>query len=245
MLGACYIKEVANDGIVSVLGGTGSPGYAEGGVAATSTAIVPSGLYLDSYNHLIVSAYYYNQVYKISLSTFVLSNIAGTGGYGYATSTNGDGGLATAATFNNPMGVFGNDDSSIIYVADSTNEKVRRLALIYTPTANPTSVPTAPPSTFYVKSVGGSGSSCYTKSGRFTSASINNPTYIWADSTGQILFSDSGNHVVRSFNESSDWLTTIAGKGYAGDGTGFYATSNRSEERRVGKECRSRWSPYH
>ena len=23
------------------------------------------------------------------------------------------------------------------------------------------------------------------------------------------------------------------------------ATANRSEERRVGKECRSRWSPYH
>ena len=23
------------------------------------------------------------------------------------------------------------------------------------------------------------------------------------------------------------------------------STSNRSEERRVGKECRSRWSPYH
>ena len=25
----------------------------------------------------------------------------------------------------------------------------------------------------------------------------------------------------------------------------FYAYANRSEERRVGKECRSRWSPYH
>ena len=24
-----------------------------------------------------------------------------------------------------------------------------------------------------------------------------------------------------------------------------YVTSSRSEERRVGKECRSRWSPYH
>ena len=24
-----------------------------------------------------------------------------------------------------------------------------------------------------------------------------------------------------------------------------YATDYRSEERRVGKECRSRWSPYH
>ena len=27
--------------------------------------------------------------------------------------------------------------------------------------------------------------------------------------------------------------------------TGFSSCSDRSEERRVGKECRSRWSPYH
>ena len=25
----------------------------------------------------------------------------------------------------------------------------------------------------------------------------------------------------------------------------YYAMTDRSEERRVGKECRSRWSPYH
>ena len=31
-------------------------------------------------------------------------------------------------------------------------------------------------------------------------------------------------------------------KGIAGLGALFYV---RSEERRVGKECRSRWSPYH
>src|SRR2546430_6373200 len=29
------------------------------------------------------------------------------------------------------------------------------------------------------------------------------------------------------------------------DGLGGYLEENRSEERRVGKECRSRWSPYH
>src|SRR2546426_12007280 len=28
-------------------------------------------------------------------------------------------------------------------------------------------------------------------------------------------------------------------------GTRVWSSSNRSEERRVGKECRSRWSPYH
>src|SRR2546427_13166611 len=29
------------------------------------------------------------------------------------------------------------------------------------------------------------------------------------------------------------------------DGTGHFNAQARSEERRVGKECRSRWSPYH
>ena len=29
------------------------------------------------------------------------------------------------------------------------------------------------------------------------------------------------------------------------DGEDYYMTHSRSEERRVGKECRSRWSPYH
>ena len=28
-------------------------------------------------------------------------------------------------------------------------------------------------------------------------------------------------------------------------GIGLYTLGSRSEERRVGKECRSRWSPYH
>ena len=36
------------------------------------------------------------------------------------------------------------------------------------------------------------------------------------------------------------------GNGGAGAGGGEYSgTDRRSEERRVGKECRSRWSPYH
>ena len=32
---------------------------------------------------------------------------------------------------------------------------------------------------------------------------------------------------------------------YGSEALGVAAKSNRSEERRVGKECRSRWSPYH
>ena len=32
---------------------------------------------------------------------------------------------------------------------------------------------------------------------------------------------------------------------YMGDSYGLSVQASRSEERRVGKECRSRWSPYH
>src|SRR2546422_10325096 len=48
---------------------------------------------------------------------------------------------------------------------------------------------------------------------------------------------------------SSLWLPSVTasgGVGYAGPGEQNFLTSSfRSEERRVGKECRSRWSPYH
>ena len=46
----------------------------------------------------------------------------------------------------------------------------------------------------------------------------------------------SGNHLFLSFQGfRMDWLDLLAVQG----------TLKRSEERRVGKECRSRWSPYH
>ena len=40
-----------------------------------------------------------------------------------------------------------------------------------------------------------------------------------------------------------DWLTTVTNR--AMDGTPLSIVGIRSEERRVEKECRSRWSPYH
>ena len=44
-----------------------------------------------------------------------------------------------------------------------------------------------------------------------------------------------------NFSESTQTFLTDFSKSLRKDG--FYAA--RSEERRVGKECRSRWSPYH
>src|SRR5579871_4126403 len=52
------------------------------------------------------------------------------------------------------------------------------------------------------------------------------------------------------YNDGADYNTLIAGtvmrdnSAREGGGAIFYVVDTRSEERRVGKECRSRWSPY-
>ena len=215
------------DGILSVVVGDGFSSNGDENVPATSTSLnAPAGLYLDNYNHLSFCEYGGNRLRMVSLATSLVKTVAGNGGYSSITASNGDGGLASAATMTYPLGVYGNFDSSILYVADTGDNRIRTISLVTAPTGIPSYAPTAPPTELYVKSLGGTGSSGYTKSGPFTSALIKNPTYVWADTTGQVLFSDSGNHVIRSFNESSDYLKTVAGKGYAGDGTSYYATSS-------------------
>ena len=50
--------------------------------------------------------------------------------------------------------------------------------------------------------------------------------------------------IANRFNDSQDdYMVIPTGKGSYEDN--MAATIARSEERRVGKECRSRWSPYH
>ena len=42
-----------------------------------------------------------------------------------------------------------------------------------------------------------------------------------------------------------DWIEETGADVEIVSGFGYAKVENRSEERRVGKECRSRWSPYH
>ena len=53
---------------------------------------------------------------------------------------------------------------------------------------------------------------------------------------------------IDSITDKTYWTTTNDLKLYANGLYGLLASptaTGRSEERRVGKECRSRWSPYH
>ena len=57
------------------------------------------------------------------------------------------------------------------------------------------------------------------------------------------LFIDEGSQSVGQYDTQMHWLATMAR--HHGHNSHFISQRGRSEERRVGKECRSRWSPYH
>ena len=52
-------------------------------------------------------------------------------------------------------------------------------------------------------------------------------------------------NIIVDFHAEATSEKIALGKYLDGDISLFYGTLCRSEERRVGKECRSRWSPYH
>src|SRR5256885_3948186 len=56
----------------------------------------------------------------------------------------------------------------------------------------------------------------------------------------------SNNGAAYEYDTASNAYTTLSNVPFAtGYSGGVLLTDGRSEERRVGKECRSRWSPYH
>ena len=52
-------------------------------------------------------------------------------------------------------------------------------------------------------------------------------------------------HIQSSFNNTLVTITDMSGNAVSWSSAGSLGYKGRSEERRVGKECRSRWSPYH
>ena len=66
----------------------------------------------------------------------------------------------------------------------------------------------------------------------------------------QALFNEMFPHITEGENMIGDLIMPKRGKGLLSKNTikgdiPVVAGTTRSEERRVGKECRSRWSPYH
>ena len=110
----------------------------------------------DQWNH---------RIRKVTVSTGIISTIAGTGTAGYS----GDNGAATSATLNYPHGVV-LDTAGNMYIADFTNNRIRKVTI----------------STGIITTFAGTGASSYSgDNGPATSAALNIPIGMNVDSSGK------------------------------------------------------------
>ncbi|MGH3371160.1 MAG: hypothetical protein ACRDPR_14310, partial [Nocardioidaceae bacterium] len=128
-----------------------------------------------------------------------ITTVAGTGTFGFS----GDGGPATAARLNEPAGVDV-DAAGNLYIADYANQRVRKVD-----------------TSGNISTVAGDGTAGFCgDAGPATSACIQDPTDVAADSAGGLYIADYGNNRIRKVSAGGT-IRTVAGNGssfYSGDG---------------------------
>ncbi|OQB15162.1 MAG: Serine/threonine-protein kinase PknD [Firmicutes bacterium ADurb.Bin193] len=179
-------------------------GYSDGGgVALNAKFNTPQGIAVDSFGNIYVADTNNHIIRKITKNGEII-NIAGQPGVG---AFSGDGGKATDARLNRPMGLA-TDSEGNLYIADTHNHRIRKINLstgIITTVAGSDRLPT--------NSATADGIGDY---GTATSAALFFPHDVAVDAAGNIYIADSQNHRIRKVIKSSGKIVSIAGDGYGG-----------------------------
>ncbi len=135
-------------------------------------------------------------------AAYRIETFAGTGLDGY----NGDGIPAAAAQLNQPYGVC-SDAAGNIYIADTENDRIRRVDR----------------STGLISTAAGTGTSGYSgDGGPATLAELNKPEDVFVHSSGDIYIADTKNYCIRKVDASDGNIYRVAGvaevSGNTGDG---------------------------
>src|ERR1035441_7557157 len=232
------VERVESDGSLLALVGRGEPQdatTADGTLASNLRIAILRGMAQDAAGNLYLADAGAGLVYRVAGD----GRVSIFAGGGTRSGPESDGGLAIAAQLRSPRGmVF--DSKGNLDIAETSCDCIRQVS------------PAGIISTVYTLS-GSPG----TGLGQVEGLSI--------DAQDNLYLTEWIGHTVLRIGANGS-VTTIAGTGAAGfsgdggparaaqlygpsavaiasDGTAHIADSGRSEERRVGKECRSRWSP--
>jgi sugar lactone lactonase YvrE len=172
---------------VSTVAGTGVQGYAGDGQKATTAEIdAPLQVLIDAAGVLTISDSGNQRVRQVTSG--VINTVAGGG-------SEGDGGAPTQATLANPNSIAWDSSGTNYYFVDSANSRIRKV------------------SGGTISTVAGNGSLGFSgDNGPATSATLNAPSGLAVDGSGDIFIADTNNARIREVN-TSGVITTIAGNG--------------------------------
>lgn len=190
---------------IITLAGNGQYGFSgDGGQATAAKLYNPIDTVSDTSGNIYIADRSNNRIRKVSPAG-VITTVAGTG----STSCLGDGGAATSACVSAPYGVA-LDSGGNLYIADYGHCRIRKV----TPGGT-------------ISTVAGTGTCGFAgDGGAATSASLQYPTGVFVDGSGNIFIADRTNQRIRKVTAATGVITTIAGTGVAGfSGDGGAATS--------------------
>ncbi|TMB73578.1 MAG: hypothetical protein E6J52_11405, partial [Chloroflexi bacterium] len=195
------IRKVTPGGTISTYAGGGSSNFSgDGGPATAAQLNVPVGVALDPAGNLYIADQGNSRIRKVTPGG-TISTYAGTDTPGFS----GDGGPATAAQLNVPVGVAV-DPAGNLYIADSGSSRIRKVG---------------PGGTISTYAGGGGGTPGFLgDGGPATAAYLNNPVGVTLDPAGNLYIADLGNARVRKVTPGGT-ISTYAGSGsfgFSGDG---------------------------
>ncbi len=170
------VRKVAVDGTITTVAGNGTAGFSgDGGPATGAQLNAPAGVAVDLAGNLFIADCGNNRVREVAPNG-TITTVAGNGTGGYA----GDGGPAISAQLNSPSGVAA-DGAGSLYVADTCNHRIRKVAIDGT-----------------ITTVAGTGTAGYSgDGGSATVAQLNYPYGVAVDAAGRIYIADTDNNVIR------------------------------------------------
>ena len=193
------IRTIDATGRIATKVGDGTAGFSgDGGPSASARVSAPAGLTVDAAGNIYIADAGNNRIRKIDISG-VITTVAGSGAAG----SSGDGGQATLAQLNDPLGVAV-DAAGNLYIADEANSRIRRVDV-----------------SGVIATIAGTGVAGFSGDGaQATKATINFPRAVAVDGGGNVYIADTRSLRVRRVSPDGV-ITTYAGngqRGFAGDG---------------------------